>query len=111
MGSKEAFHAWLAQLAEHQTKDLAVTGSTPVPPTAGCEPAPPWPEGGGRLTDRPMLARMFAEPGDFRTAIMGWPGLNLIEAICVQQWQHKQVPCSARIPLPAASGKAAAKVR
>ena len=30
-----AVQAWLAQLAEHQTEDLAVAGSIPVPPTAG----------------------------------------------------------------------------
>ena len=33
-------HLWLAQWVEHQTFNLEVTGSTPVPLTAGCKPVP-----------------------------------------------------------------------
>jgi hypothetical protein len=61
-GRRRVFRAWvmtigrvtmrLAQRIEHQTKDLAVTGSTPVPPR-GRKPAPTRPEEGGPTSDRP----------------------------------------------------------
>ena len=53
----------LAQWKEHQTDNLAVTGSTPVPTTAGCKPAKARershePEGGGRSFGSPRAVAL-----------------------------------------------------
>ncbi len=41
------------------------------------------PDGGGRMTVRPLLVCRLAELGDFPAAIMDGRGLNLDEAVCV----------------------------
>ncbi len=87
--SKEAMSSVVSSEVEHQTRNLAVAGSTPVPPTAGCKPAHQWPEGGGRLTDpllpahkpvRPARVRIHLRMAEDRTGhrqhVSGWGSTN-----------------------------------
>ena len=96
----------LAQWVEHQTVNLAVTGSTPVPTPQAENLLPTRPEGGGPMCDRPPAAERPAARG-FR-ADCSWgsarrnrrPRRSRLSA-----WQHGRVPCSAWIPLSPAFGK------
>ena len=81
-------------MAEHQTKDLAVTGSTPVPRPQAEHLLQRGPREAGQ---RVIGHRRSVSPFRSTRALRGW--------------QHVRVPCSAWIPLPPATGQAAVDVR
>ncbi len=99
----------LAQWIEHQTVNLAVAGSTPVPtPQADQRPAT---NAGRRCPagQRVIGHRRPASDGDEDsgpTAHWGSSRRNRRpRKHTVVRWQHGRVPCSAWIPLSPASGK------
>jgi hypothetical protein len=88
-----ATNRWLAQWIEHQTLNLAVTGSTPVPNAAKAARGAPvsavqQPAGAGKRRSAAGTALIDAGPRGARASR------------CVTcRRQHKTVPCSAQIPL------------
>ena len=63
------------------------------------------------MIDRPQAEGIRAELSASAEPLFCGPVMNLDEKRCVRKWQHKHVPCSARIPLPIVFGKAVAEVR
>ena len=104
-GCFDNHHLWLAQWIEHQTMNLAVAGSTPVPPASvknslrARKRPPPRPEGVGRPFGRLPVGCVHPTMRN-----LGWLNLRVGRRVnlllrCTAGWQqHVPVPCSAQIP-------------
>ncbi len=107
MGSdRRSCQVRLAQWLEHQTVNLAVTGSTPVP-TPQAENLPPSGprEAGQRVIGHQRPATGGAEDSGQSVPWGGFRRNRRLARHAAAEWQHGRVPCSAWIPLPLASGK------
>jgi hypothetical protein len=98
-------------MAEHQSKELAVTGSTPVPHQGE---KPSHDAARGRRASRAIRHRGDQRPpaptSSRSPSSCGCRRESASSRHAVVRWQHDRVPCSARIPLPPTFGQAATDV-
>ena len=114
MGSDEGrYRAWLAQWVEHQTMNLAVTGSTPVPtpraehPLLDAKASTMKPDGGGRSYGRPTTRVGASSRWSLDDRLCAGSQDEPGKMVLTCRWQHIWMPCSTWIPLRPAFGTAA----
>ncbi len=114
MGSDEGrYRAWLAQWVEHQTMNLAVTGSTPVPtpraehPLLDAKASTMKPDGGGRSYGWPMTRVGASSRRSLDDRLCAGSQDEPGKMVLPCRWQHIWMPCSTWIPLRPAFGTAA----